>query len=335
MPTLRLTRASHRLGWSVFYPFMQHSIKIASARSGLSPHVIRIWERRYGALTPTRSGTNRRLYCDEEIERLKLLKELTDRGHRIGKLAGLGTAELKRLADDERAEGILLGESDAMLECQADIARAAVLAVQKYDAERLRALLHLARRRLGHRATLLHVITPLIDEVGCQWQVGQVRKGQEHLATAAIREFLFSPIPGNRSSEGAPELVVSTPGGEMHELGAMLAAASARGLGWRVTYLGPSLPPEEIAACAAARSARAVAVSVVYPEHALDIAEQLRELRRLLPANVALIVGGRAAPSYAAEMGDLQIAWVDGLNALDDVLVRLSRTRLPRTQEAG
>lgn len=314
---------------------MQHSIKIASSRSGLSPHVIRMWERRYGALTPCRSGTNRRLYCDDEIERLRLLKELTDRGQRIGSLAKLCTEDLRRMAADERAEAILHDESGSPLERHEDFARAGVLAIEKFDGERLRSLLRLAVRRFGHRAALLHVVTPLITELGHKWRAGEVRTGQEHLGTTVIREFLSLPIPGCRASEGAPEIVISTPGGETHELGAMLASASARGLGWRVSYLGPSLPPEEIAACAAARHARAVAVSVVYPDHALDIAEQLRELRRLLPPEVTLIVGGRAAPSYAAEMTDLQIAWIDGLPALDDLLISLCEGRKSRAPNGG
>ena len=60
-----------------------HSIKIVAQRTGLSSHVIRVWERRYDAVSPRRTETNRRLYSDGDIERLKLLGEATEIGHTL------------------------------------------------------------------------------------------------------------------------------------------------------------------------------------------------------------------------------------------------------------
>ena len=77
------------------------SIRIASKRSGLSTHVIRVWEKRYGAVTPQRTGTNRRLYSGDEIERLTLLRLVTAAGHTISNVAQLSTPELRSLAETE------------------------------------------------------------------------------------------------------------------------------------------------------------------------------------------------------------------------------------------
>ena len=74
---------------------------MASQLSGLSTHVIRIWERRYGAMNPTRTDTNRRMFCEEAIRRLKLLRELTENGHRIGNVAQRPTDELQKLVDQQ------------------------------------------------------------------------------------------------------------------------------------------------------------------------------------------------------------------------------------------
>ena len=52
---------------------LRHPMKIVTQRTGLSAHVVRVWERRYGAVTPDRTGSNRRLYSEEEIDRLKAL----------------------------------------------------------------------------------------------------------------------------------------------------------------------------------------------------------------------------------------------------------------------
>jgi methanogenic corrinoid protein MtbC1 len=172
---------------------------------------------------------------------------------------------------------------------------------------------------------LRRVVAPLIGQMGEAWQEGQMRPGQEHLGTAIIRELLLMPVPGSQTAVHAPELVVATPSGEVHEMGALLVVASARDLGWHVTYLGPNLPAEEIAHCARSRGARAVAVSVVYPDHSPQILQQIRELRKLLPEGISLLVGGRTAGGYRARSEDLQVEWVESFEGLDRLLVTLDR----------
>ena len=308
-------------------------IQLASKLSGLSQHVIRIWERRYSALSPSRTCTNRRMYCDEAVKRLKLLKTLTENGHRIGGVARLSTAELEELV-----KGVMVIPADPTKPIPADelaqqshlvepaqFIEAAIAASKRYDCEGLRRVLLQARLQLGQRGMLHQVICPLIIQVGNNWQQGVMRPSHEHIATAVIRELLLTPVPGSQTPVHAPELVVATPAGELHELGALIVAASARDLGWYVTYLGPNLPVEEIAACAIARHATAVALSVVFPENCPIIVEKLRRMRELLPPSMRFIVGGRASDGYRAALPDVAIQWVKCLHGLDEALCKNQR----------
>ncbi|MEN3940857.1 MerR family transcriptional regulator [Prosthecobacter sp. SYSU 5D2] len=308
---------------------MLSTIQAASIRSGLSPHVIRIWERRYEALTPSRTGTNRRMYCDEEIERLKLLRELTENGHRIGNIARLDKGQLEQmlkqtLTRPTSGTASFSVDATALLETEEHFIKQCIEATMAYDSERLRRLLQRARILFGQRCMVHRVICPLIQQVGDSWQAGHIRPSHEHIATSVIREVLMTPVPGSQVAQSAPEVVISTPVGEVHELGALLVASSARDLGWRVTYLGPNLPTEEIVACARARKVRAVALSVVYPDRCPVIQEKLRKIRNLMPESMALIVGGRAASGYAENLTDLKIHWAHDLSGLDQLLVKLS-----------
>lgn len=311
-------------------------IQMASQLSGLNPHVIRIWERRYNALNPSRTCTNRRMYCEEAVERLKLLKELTEAGHRIGNVARLSTDDLRRLVDQQLARSgppasiaAAAFTTAAMppMEAPQDFVCLGVDACKAYDTDRLRRLLQRARQQFGHRGMLHHVICPMIEHIGREWQAGNLRPAHEHIATAVIRELLMSPVPGCQTVATAPEIVITTPSGEMHELGAMMAAASARDLGWRITYLGPNLPIEETAACASARQARAVALSVVYPEKCPIIEDKLIRLRQLLPERIALLVGGRASRGYQERLASLPIHWAHSLSELDQILVDIASRR--------
>ena len=85
----------------------------------------------------------------------------------------------------------------------------------------------------------------------------------------------------------------------MHELGAMLVVVTASNLGWRVTYLGPCVPAEEVAGAALQNASRAVALSLVYPEDDPYLGAELARLRQMLPAEVLILIGGRAAPAYS------------------------------------
>ncbi len=79
-------------------PETRYRIGAAARLVGVSAHVLRVWERRYGVPTPGRSEDGARLYSDTEVDRLRLLKRGVDRGHAIGQIAALGAADLERLA---------------------------------------------------------------------------------------------------------------------------------------------------------------------------------------------------------------------------------------------
>lgn len=82
----------------------QHPIRVVALRTGLSPDLIRAWEKRYQAVVPQRTDTARRLYSDLDVDRLKLLKLATEGGRRIGDIAGLPFQELRELVSTDKAE---------------------------------------------------------------------------------------------------------------------------------------------------------------------------------------------------------------------------------------
>lgn len=313
---------------------MLHTIRIASRRTGLSPHVIRIWERRYGVLATERTETNRRLYCDEDLERLSLLRELTQNGHQIGMIAHLAVPKLKEIIQQENPSSPTLAPPSPAKEngrhtpatlSPLDYQQKCLQAVKEIDAGGMRELLEQAKIDLGYRTTLQHVVAPLITRVGEDWQEGTLRVAHEHLHTSVVRDFLCSTPVGSVLPPQAPELIVSTPAGGAHELGALLVSATARDLGWRVTYLGASLPAEEISAVARARSAKAIAISLVYPAGDAEVRVELLRLRSLMPQAMVLILGGRAAESYRKSLAGIPgVRWCDALDELEKMLVSLS-----------
>ncbi len=308
-----------------------HAIKIVAQRTGLTAHVIRIWEKRYGAVEPTRTGTNRRLYSEAQIERLSLLREITQTGHSIGHVAKLPTEKLRKLAA-ESSGGI---RQTARLRSQPlttpSFLDEAIAAVTALDAPRLEGSLKRAETALGGQGLLQRVVAPLAQTIGELWRDGTITAAHEHFASAVIRIFLGHAAKPFAAAENSPVLVVATPNGQLHELGALLVGATAANLGWQVTYLGASLPAAEIAGAASQNRARAVALSIVYPEDDSRLEGELTRLRELLPAEVAVLAGGRAMPAYRDALEQIAAMQIKDLAqlcaALDDLRKPAKKTK--------
>jgi methanogenic corrinoid protein MtbC1 len=279
----------------------QHPIQVAARRSGLSPDVIRVWERRYGAVSPYRSETNRRLYSDEDVERLQLLGQVTRAGRRIGDVATLSTEQLRETAAEDRraveqvAPAAAAGVRSRPVRRHLEIC---LEAVERYDAAALEEALSDASIDLAPPVFMEQLLMPFMEAIGMKWKEGELRVAHEHMASAVVRSYVGSFNGNGRLSKSAPDIVVATPAGQRHELGALMAAIAASNDGWRVTYLGPDLPAEDIAAAAKNRKAMAVALSVVYPADDSRLNREIKRLGSLLGKGVTLFAGGASAQSY-------------------------------------
>ncbi|MCS7089447.1 MAG: MerR family transcriptional regulator [Verrucomicrobiota bacterium] len=301
-----------------------YSIRLVAERTGLSPHVIRIWEKRYGAVQPRRTSSNRRQYTERELERLLLLARAVAAGHAIGCIARLPE---DRLRDLVRCAGQAEGNrfvSTGGLSC--GFVEEAIGRVTEFDEPGLRRVLNRALVAVGHRGFLCRIASALIEEVGQKWRNGELMAAHEHFLSGVLRVFL-GRMEGHATGM-APRLVVATPAGQIHELGALLAGAAAGQMGWRPIQLGSNLPAAEIAGAVLRTGARAAALSIVYPEDDPQLPEELRRLREFLPGQTAILVGGRGAPSYRRVLEEIGAILFRDLAGYCDVLDRLRREGL-------
>jgi MerR family transcriptional regulator, light-induced transcriptional regulator len=271
-----------------------HTIQSVVRRTGLTAHAIRVWEKRYGAVKPGRTETNRRLYTDAEVKRLQLLRRATEAGHSIGAIASLSDEQLSEMATP--VPPLVNGRNRGVH--PEEIVQQCIEATQNLDAQTFEDGLQRAIVALGQHGLLEKVIGPVAQVIGELWRDGTITAAHEHFASAAIRVFLGHASRPFALPANAPHLVVATPSGQLHELGAVMVAAAATDVGWRVTYLGTSLPAAEIAGTAVQNHVRAVALSIVYPSDDEKLPEELEKLRRYLPAEIKIIIGGRASEAY-------------------------------------
>ncbi len=279
----------------------RYRIGTVARLSGLSTHVIRVWERRYQALTPNRSGGGARLYSDAELGRLRLLRRAVDGGHAIGQIATLDDAVLERLGAPQQAPAKALPRLAPANAEFADFAEELLRAVRAFDVTEAERVLERAAITVSPRALIVDLLPRALRRIGDSWADGDLTVASEHMASALIRDRVGGLLREYLPDPHAETIVFTTPAGELHELGALFAAVAASMNGFRAAFLGPNLPASQIAEAARRTRASVVALSLVSLEASLA-AREVRGVRRELAADVELLLGGAAAVELAAAL---------------------------------
>ena len=303
-----------------------HPIKVVVRRTGLSPHVIRVWEKRYQAVEPMRTETNRRRYSDADIERLLLLQRATQTGRSIGQIAHLTTERLRDLVREDEAASQpseLAAVASESAEVSGSHLENCLEAIRQLDSAALEHALMQARVALSQPLFIERLVVPLMETVGELWRNGSLRIVHEHLASTVVRTLLGGLSTSATLSALAPKIVVTTPTGQLHEIGALIVASTAESDGWHVIYLGVNLPAEEIAAAVQYHGAKVVALSVVYPADDPRVADELLRLRRYLSHDIEILVGGRGSHGYQAVLNTIEATQIHDLATLRNHLETL------------
>ncbi len=294
----------------------RHPIRVVARRTGLTTATIRAWERRYDAVRPQRSEVGQRRYSDADVERLDTLRRLTEMGRSISSVAALDHEEAAALLTEDRAAAADMGAPNLSTDGSAPWGVQAFACVLSLDDDGLERVLWRAFTTLGAARFLEGVAAPLLHRIGAGWEDGEVSPAQEHLGSEVVDRVLAEVTDRLAPPEGGPRLVVATLQGERHGLGGRLVAAWGSLAGWAAKYLGTDLPPSEIADAAAHLGAKAVAISVVGTESVQIVPGTLGELRRMLPAHVAVFVGGRASEHLDADRLPAGVVVLGGLDTL-------------------
>ena len=314
----------------------RHPIRVVSSRTGLTPSVLRAWERRYGVVAPTRSDGGQRLYSDTELRRLILLARGVALGRPISHLAAQDDEELEALIqEDSRAQRLppQARASDVTVRAGGLLAEA-LGAIETLDGPRLDKVLMGAAVVLDPHALVDDLMVPLLRRIGELWENGNLSPANERLASGIMRRFLEWVMGTIRVPGDAPVFVCATPSGHHHELGALLSGVVAAGAGWHPVFLGPDLPGEDIAPATRRLGASALALSAIHPHVDPIIVDEMTAITRGVGPGVTVFAGGMAVQTVRPRLEAMGVHVLDSFDDLRSTLAQLQE-RERQTRPGG
>jgi len=295
----------------------KYNIKSVSFLTNLNIHTIRAWEKRYSAITPERTETNRRMYSKEDVDKLNLLSEALKNGHSIGSVAHLSIEEIKNLVTNKSNFSLKSAQNLSKFQSLID---QSTLHISNYDYEKFEKLLLECSVNFSKQSLLIDFVIPLLEEIGNLWENGKIRVTHEHFAVSVLRTFLGSLIDNNLNPPNSPKIISTTPEGFLHELGALIAALFAMDFGWNAIFLGANLPAEEISAAAKANNVNAILLSLVYPSDDPRTGQQLRKLRKYVGEDMSIIISGQSAIGYLKFIEETNSLLIKNLTEFPELL---------------
>ncbi len=269
-----------------------------SRRLGVSAHLLRAWESRYGLLRPVRTPGGFRLYSEADERRVRRMQAHI--------ALGLSAAQAARAALEE-ANGKDVREANGDVPGRAvspgAVSPGAVyenlrVALDAFDETAAQAVLDRLVADFSLSTALREVILPYLAELGTRWEQGTASIAQEHFASNVIHGRLAGLARGWGNGHG-PLAVLACPPGELHDLPLMIFGIALNRTGWRVSYLGTSTPLEEVTRTVEASHPDLVVLATARPETLDPYAAQLIALGRRAPL---MLAGAGVTPQLAASV---------------------------------
>lgn len=303
----------------------QFTLKTVLRLTGLNPDTVRAWEKRYQAVKPVRTDSGRRMYSETEVNRLKLLAELTYHGHSIGTIAKLPDSQLVPLLASVRSSNPL-SKNNALNPQIKIISDNMIKAVEEFDLPKLELQLSKATFDMNSRDLLFYLIPQLMVQVGVKINNGTICIAQEHslseLIKKQIRKIYDHLEPAAGSLKPEKTLLFATPERHLHEFGVMMSAVLCRYFGFKTHYLGPNLPASDLVIAVKKLKPHAIVLGFspsIDTESKKQSIQYMNELKEKVGSKTMFWLGGHT-PKLKKENFDQPIWTFETLEELESKL---------------
>lgn len=296
------------------------SIRQVIEITGLSEFTLRGWENRYQAFNPQRTDTGRRLYSLQDIEKARLLDELSHHGHKIKDIAPLSLKELKKLVPQNLASNMApKTNTDDFIKTVMDQA-------QLFLWDEIKQLLDKKRHRTKSEHFVMETIMPLASYMGYLVGEHQFTVAQEHILSALLKEQLVLIRTGATKKKLKSRLLITTPEGDLHDMGIGVSATLSSEYGAPTLYLGPSTPKADLCeSCIRYNGTHILLSSTISEKEGAkeSLYSYINFLDKNLPKKVHLLLAGRNTADFKPKL-ERDLTLLKNMNDFVEFLKKLS-----------
>ncbi len=214
-----------------------YSIADLENLTGIKAHTIRIWEKRYNVIEPSRTPTNIRYYSNDDMRKLINIAALMNAGMKISKISKLSPDELNEAVNNKLNEG---KEDDVVAESYVSQLINAGLDFNEPSFDKL---FSSAIMKYGIKDAYIKVLIPVLHRVGLLWTTDKLNPAQEHFISSLVKQKLFAAIDALPHAEtNQKPIILFLPDFDDHEIGLLMANFILRQAGRKVIYLGQKVP---------------------------------------------------------------------------------------------
>lgn len=218
----------------------EFSIKDLENLSGIKAHTIRIWEKRYNLLQPSRTDTNIRNYNLKSLQKLLNVTFLNNHGYKISKISKLAEEDIAKHVNDIALKGNV--ENRALNSFK--------MAMLNFDQTMFYNTYNQLRNDKSFKEIVYEVFMPFLAELGTLWQTNTISIAHEHFVSTLIKQKILLNIEKvqniDKVSNGKP-YVLYLPMNEIHDIGLLFTTYELISRGHHCIYLGPSVPIKSLA----------------------------------------------------------------------------------------
>lgn len=289
----------------------RYSIRDLEKMTGIKAHTIRIWEKRYGIVEPSRSLTNIRNYTDEDLKRLLNITALNKAGFKISAIVAMSPDEInRRLVEISETDSSYTYEVENM-----------VLAMLEMDEQRFDKIISSAIIKLGFEITMTDLLSRFLVKTGVLWQAGTISPVQEHFASNLIRQKLIMAIDGLSITytDHSKTFLLFLPEGEYHEIALLYFHYLIKKAGHKVVYLGQNVPVSNLALVEGIQNIPYLMTSVTCPQPGSDLQDFIDRLAGLFPAKTVLLGGYQFQQHFPSLPSNIK--YFDSVSEMTDFLI--------------
>jgi DNA-binding transcriptional MerR regulator len=286
----------------------EYKIKDLETLTGIKAHTIRIWEKRYGLISPNRTDTQIRTYSDDELSFLLNVSLLNKNGVKISHIAEMMPGQIAEKVWELKVKKTVDNSTEKL-----------ILALIELDEDLFKLTLQNLIEEDGLELTFTNTLIPFLDRIGVMWLVGSINPAQEHFISNLIRQKVIAEIDKlpPPSATDSP-IMLFLPEHEWHEIGLLFYQFILRSKGFKTIYLGQSLPFDSLIECVEKIKPKALVTSWLTSVDEKFIIGYFKQLKSLMK-DAPIYAGGYQIGIHAERIKDMVVVFKDCSMLLNEI----------------